>query len=967
MSASSSIPSTGQNTVLLRLAPLFFVSGAIALIYEVVWFRQLHLVLGVSVFAVGAVVSAFMLGLAFGSFWAAERALLAWRRQPLRFYALLETGIGVWALLFPFILRGLEALYKQLFTLMGEHAIPLAIARFIVASMILVPPTFLMGATLPALTRAIASKTSRAVSGASWLYALNTAGAVAGTVFAGFFALEHLGISGTLRLALVLNFLLAIAAWALSLWMKESETVLSATEIAEMSERSPDPSAHPHDGGALRQKNASSSALRDRTALQSFAYLVVGISGFVSMAGQLVWTRALLFYVNNSSYAFSAVLTVYLTGLAVGAAAGALVAARRELALRLLPWVLVAQTAASLVAILVYRNALALARPFLAQSLPEGVTGLSGGFDVWAVDSWSSALASIFAQAGGVLILPSLIFGFTFPIVLTVAEARNDSASTPRTTGRLYAANTAGAVLGTVVGTFALVPLLGTPGSLLLLAILPTILALAAWHLRERRLARTLSRALLAAIVLLPLGRVVAPFDFYRQMFHDRFGDVVWFHEGVSETIAICERTDGTPWIQYSDGRGASGSVSWKGGWLYAHLPLLLHPDPESCVIICFGTGNTLGAASRHELARLDGVELSTGIIHAASIFRETNHDVGMNPDVNMIIDDGRNYLLGTSETYDVISEEPPLIHTAGVVNLYTRDFYELCLDRLTPDGIVAVWLPTWSMEELEVQMLVRAFLDVFPEATAWESLHPNEWILIGTRDELQVDVSRLRERMAKPGVVDDLRKLGLETPEKLLSLYLTGPDYLRRFCGDAPPVTDDKSVVDFTMPRQARSNFSLAGEVDRNVRMAGVSGDGLLTDTRVRDFEKIYVWRDRASSLVTNRIGESSDSLLAEIDRLQNERAQQAASRITYNICALAQDYYSSGQAARAFELLTKNVETYPRPANADIFATRSFLLLREGRTSEAERDLASALAIDPDNGIARSLLSQIQGSIGR
>jgi spermidine synthase len=214
MSSDPSASKIAHRGILLRLAPLFFISGAIALIYEVVWFRQLHLVLGVSVFAVGAVVTAFMLGLALGSYWIAGRDLGRLDRgRPLRMYAALEAGIGVWGLLFPAILAGLELIYIQVFSALSGHAVPLTLVRFILASAILLPPTFLMGATLPALTRAVALSASRPVFGAAWLYALNTAGAVGGTVFAGFFSLERFGIAGTLRIAMVLNFLIAAIAW----------------------------------------------------------------------------------------------------------------------------------------------------------------------------------------------------------------------------------------------------------------------------------------------------------------------------------------------------------------------------------------------------------------------------------------------------------------------------------------------------------------------------------------------------------------------------------------------------------------------------------------------------------------------------------------------------------------------------------------------------------------------------------
>src|SRR5690606_4688454 len=198
-----------------------------------------------------------------------------------------------------------------------------------------------------------------------------------------------------------------------------------------------------------------------------------------------------------------------------------------------------------------------------------------------------------------------------------------------------------------------------------------------------------------------------------------------------------------------------------KGGWLYAHLPLLLHPDPKSALVICFGTGNTLGAASRHALDRLDGVELSSEVVKASKYFRDTNHDVANNPGVNLIVEDGRNYLLGTRRRYDVITAEPPMIHTAGVVNLYSRDFYRLCSERLTDNGIMAVWLATWEIENPELRMLVRAFADVFPHASVWDSKHLGEWILIGSRSPIAVDLDALAARMSRPGLSTDLERIG--------------------------------------------------------------------------------------------------------------------------------------------------------------------------------------------------------------
>jgi tetratricopeptide (TPR) repeat protein len=265
-------------------------------------------------------------------------------------------------------------------------------------------------------------------------------------------------------------------------------------------------------------------------------------------------------------------------------------------------------------------------------------------------------------------------------------------------------------------------------------------------------------------------------------------------------------------------------------------------------------------------------------------------------------------------------------------------------------------------MEELEARMLTRAFLDVFPDATAWESMHPNEWILIGTQAPLRIDLSVLQERMSHPLVSQDMAKLGLQTPEDLLGLYMNGPEFLREFCGQAPPVTDDRTVVDFTNPRNPRSNFATAGEITRGVRSHAVSRRGLVTEVRVREFEQIYVWREPAADLIADFGQADPDSVRARIARVQDDRALRAARRNAIDVCALAQDYYVLGEVDRSFALLNENLDDFPAPANANIFAMRSLLLYRSGRPEEAKRDLDAALDIDSANGIAQSVVALLQ-----
>jgi spermidine synthase len=913
----------------LALGTLFLLSGALGLVYEVVWFRRLHLALGVSIFAVSAVVSAFMLGLALGSGWAARSTRV--RRAPLETYAALELGVALYALAFPLLVGGLEALYPALHRLLEGHFLASSLARFLLAFFLLLPPTVLLGASLPAVAQAILAPAEQLARRTAWLYALNTAGGVAGTLAAGFFLVERLGLARSLRVGAAGSALVAAAALALArhpLYRRRGET--------------PPGEAAPGRPRAGRQGTSSSSALAACAALTA---------GAVSLAAEIVWTRALVFFVHNSTYAFSAIVAVYLIAIAAGAALAARFARTVETARRALAAVLCASSAGLLLAIAAYR-ALPVLATLLAggQRLAPGVTGAAdtGSLLLW---SWGGALVVIFGQAAAVLFLPAMLLGSVFPLALALASSGESSAA--ERVGRLYALNAIGSVLGTLLGTFVLVALLGTRGALLLLAWLPLPVALWAW--REARPARRLPLPAAGAwlLALLGLSAAAAPSGFYRGLFEARFGRVLWFSEGISETVAVCEYEDGSRWIQFSDGRGASGTSSYQGGWLYAHLPLLLHPHPESAAVICFGTGNTLGAAAQHPLARLDGIELSRQVVAAAPFFSATNHDVVAGGRARIVIEDGRNYLLASGRRYDVITEEPPLVHTAGVVNLYSRDFYELCSRRLADDGVVAVWLATWELEPFELRMLVRAFVDAFPYASVWDCTHPYEWLLIGARTRPRLDLQALAARMAEPALARDLQRIdaergGLRGPADLLSLHLMGREAMVRFAADSPPVTDDRSVVDFTTPRRARANFGLGEWVTGGLPAAGVGRQGLRSELGLRDFDRIYAFRDSPLPLVASYGTQDPAAFARELRTRAFRRELRAAGLTIGSVRRLAADLRTLGQPARSLETLDHALTLVPREASAPIQRMRAQLLREMRREAEARAADADAEAAE-------------------
>lgn len=910
----------------LSLGALFFLSGALGLLYEVAWFRRLHLALGVSIFAVGAVISAFMLGLAMGSRWAASNRRL--RQDPLPTYACLELGIALYAVAFPWLIGGLEALYPVLFRSLEGHFLTLCAMRFVLAFALLLPPTFLMGASLPAVAQAVRACQGDLARRVAWLYAVNTVGGVFGTLAAGFFLIERLGIVASLRVGAAAGVIVAVGALALTR----------------------------HPGYRGREKATSESARKKRaratpappTPLAALATTAALVAGLVSIAAEVVWTRALVFFIHNSTYAFSSIVAVYLLGIAAGAVLAARCGRTPMDAVRWLAAALAAGSLSLLAAIAIYRHL-----PTLAKLLTGGARLAPGAAEAasLALLSWSSALLVIVGQVAAVLFLPALFLGAVFPLALKIASA--DDRPTAHWVGRLYAANAIGSVTGALLGTFAMVAIFGTRGALLLLAWMPLPIALWALDrgLATRRKSIALSGALVGTLAL--GGALCAPADFYRSLFQLRFGDVVWFSEGVSETVAVCDHPDRSRWIQYSDGRGASGTTSFQGGWLYAHLPLLLHPHPRSAAVICFGTGNTLGAASLHRLDTLDGIELSPEVVKAAYLFSDTNHDVARNPRVRLVIEDGRNFLLATDKRYDVISEEPPLVHTAGVVNLYSRDFYELCSRRLTDDGIVAVWLATWELETQEMMMLVKAFVDVFPYASAWDCTHPYEWVLIGSKKPIGIDLDVLTARMAEPRIAHDLARIeaelgGIRTPADLLSLHLEDRAALVEFAGAAPAVTDDKSVVDFTTPRHARANFGLGEWVTGGLAAVGVGEHGLRAHTRLRDFDSIYAFRESATALIA-RYGEHDPERFADELRERTwAREMRAAQPTLAELRRLAAELRAQRQPSQSLEIIEHGFALVPRDASAPLYAMRAQLYDDLGRAEQARAARAQATALD-------------------
>jgi hypothetical protein len=358
-------------------------------------------------------------------------------------------------------------------------------------------------------------------------------------------------------------------------------------------------------------------------------------------------------------------------------------------------------------------------------------------------------------------------------------------------------------------------------------------------------------------------------------------------------------------------------------------------------------------------------------------MFKETNHDVANNDNVNIIIEDGRNHLLATDSRYDIITEEPPLIHTSGVINLYTKEFYNLCSDRLTENGIMAVWIATWELQETELKMLVKSFVDVFPYSSLWDCIHTNEWLLIGSKEPIQVELDKLKKRMSREKLAQDLKKIqDIETPADFLALYMKGREFLIDFVGDVAPVTDDKTVVDYTTPRQARANFGLGEGLTGGLFLVGVDNLGsalkvktAIDEKGIKEFNNVYVFRESVLPLISSYgsydVTEFREQLWERV--VKNETV--CTSLILKEIMKLAQDFRDLGNIEKSIVTLNRGLTMIPREATPTLYAALARIYLDTNKNEKASEMILRALEINPQHPWAYELkvevLSKIESDI--
>jgi spermidine synthase len=736
------------------LALLFFVSGACALIYQVMWMRLLALVFGVTVYAASTVLASFMAGLALGSYGAGR---IAGRlRHPLRAFGIVEIGIGLSALATPLLLEEVTRLWVVLSPSLPSSLPLLTAARFIAAVLVLIVPTTLMGATLPLVLRSALVSDQALGRRIGLLYAINTAGAIAGALTAGFYFVAEIGASRSFQIAALLNVAVGLGAIAAS-------RRLAATRPLDLVR--PD--------GPVTTADAAGAPDELPRGQRRAVLVTFFLSGVMSLALEIVWFRMLVTLLRPTAYAFTIMLAAVLAGIAAGSALATPLLARRS---GWLPILTVVQLVISIAAVLSF-NALGLHQPVDEFLVPRLVTlGLEPYFGPILV---ASAMA---------MLPTTLLLGFAFPIGLSLWTGHVHGAS--RRIGVFYSLNVFGAIAGSVLGGFVLLPLLGSRGSLIAastLAILSSVyLAVTQWRTRPN----FAGFVAIVGPVAFTMAAMNAIDPFVVAMADHRRDRLLWRQEGVQTTVEIHEQRGGSSRIMYLDGMHQASDYPQMA---FVHhrigaLPVMLHPNPADALVVGLGGGATAGAVARYPGMTVDVVELSGAVVGGAAFFTHINFDLLKRPNVVLRVDDGRNYLLTTRKKYDVITADIILPRHAGAGALYSREYFQLVRNAMKDDGLVLQW--NGGESDTTYRLILRTFLSVFPETTLWA----DGTLMVGSLQPFTFSRRAYERRYQDPR----FRELFDWDFTTVADMYLAGPPELRTWVGEGPVLTDDRPIIEY-------------------------------------------------------------------------------------------------------------------------------------------------------------------------
>lgn len=762
-----------RRTVVAVLMLIYLASGACSLIYEVVWLRLLKLSLGNTVYASSVVVSVFMAGLALGAFLMGRRSDRV--RKPLRLYAVLELAITGAAVLSPWALHLADDAYTWLCR-SWQPGDGLRIAgQVVIAGSVLLAPTLLMGATLPLLGRFVASIEKDAGVRIGRLYALNTLGAAVGCFLAGFVLMGWIGVLGTLRLAAVVNLLVALGGYAL-------HRVSPGGSLPAAAPAPPMPGLANEKQGGL--------------ALLAAAFF---LSGAVSIGYELLWMRSVVHSIGAFTFVFSAVLTIYLLGNVIGTSVGSCLARQVRNP---------AAVYAGLLCMLgicgvLYLPWLNLCSYHLLPAMPD-----SFGESFWRHQIGSSVVSPVLKSLV-LFLMPSVVMGMAFPVMLQAWVDRAHRIGW--STGTAYGINTWGAVVGGLLTGFVLIPRLGLQAATVSLGLAAVWMSCILWlcFIRPATQAWLRRCVLPLAAVWITLVSVQMPDDLFRRTVAlNRWMEgyeVLEIKEGINTTVSVHKNPQRNVTYLCTSGRSVAGtSRGYRADQkMLGHFPVLLNEQTRSVLSVGFGSGESTACLAKHALERIDCVEIAPEVVELSlKYFGDINLAGRLHERVNMIYQDARNYLHLTDRRYDVIVNDCTSIRGfADNASLYTREYFETARRRLTPDGWFMSWIDVHTTECSDVMLsVIGTFMEVFPHVTLWYMVTEPApfFVIVGSERPQMFSPRHIENELARPMVAESLSLVGCHTSQDVLSCYMGDENDLKRYVATYATNSDYSPVVEF-------------------------------------------------------------------------------------------------------------------------------------------------------------------------
>lgn len=901
MSALSESKSFHREMFLLVLA-LFFASGFSSLIYQVVWTRHLVLIFGSTTLATSTVLAVFMGGLALGSYFAGRVADKV--ERPFLWYGILEGIIGAWALAVPFLLDISISSYRVIWELTHFDFFSFSLLRLALAAVILLLPTTLMGATLPLLSKFVTDSLATVGDRVGTVYAVNTLGAVCGAAQSGLILLPGIGLSNTTLIAAGVNFVLCLIVLYVSLNIERREknrlqkaALENAKEKAEKEQaKAADNSRSPeerktdseatgaetskskkkkkkgkHKIAAAASTAASAADLQDETVpeepkekaqtvegsaaeengqkienppvavaakIPSQVYLAlaaIAISGAVAMIYEVCWTRTLSLVIGGSTYAFTVMLSTFLSGIFLGSIFCAKVVDKFK------------QPFLAFGAIQIYVGIGCIVSIVLCRQLPMWNLQLNALFPNAAYSVWIR-----FLLAEAILLPLTLFLGALFPIVIkcTTSDIKHIASSV----GTVYSANTMGAIIGSVVAGFVLIPQFGVEKTLLIATganmIVGTIMVFAQ---SDAKLSHKMTYVIFGALVF--VGFITNPnsaedkkqllvaqsarramrdgYDVFKKDSPWRSSidrtKLVFYKDGPCSNVAVLRFADGDKVGNYSlltngcvdasDGADMSQQV------LLASYPMLFRPNARRACVIGWGSGVTISELLNFPITSVTAVELEPAVIEAAKVFNKYTNEPEKNPRVKVEINDGRNFLLATTQKYDIIVSEPSNPWQVGVCNLFTQEYFKTVKDRLTPDGVLSLWLQLAEVSPDSVKSVLAALDRNFDYCLALCSDSTN-LVVLASQTPIRADYKALQEVFENPYIVRALDKAQITSPEAVLSRMAMTPSGVTYCAKEAKPNTDDLNILEYRIGRTYESmTFAHSNGVMLSENMGTPSG----------------------------------------------------------------------------------------------------------------------------------------------